>query len=911
MQSSAFRILSAVITLLLIAALAALILLTLRSQPTVTLQPAPTASPTHTPTVTVTPFQTLGADLIVPEGGYRFQPLLGYAVTMQGAAVALTQPLSDTAATGTAATGTATTDTAATDTAASSATIGLEARPRDVLGVHPDQPLADVLMQVAQPFIDQTQAQAGAVETLTVGGVDAVAVTLTGQLDAAPIGARILVAQPDANRLFVAAGTAPLSTWEQETAAALMHVLESLTFFDPVRAVAATTSTPTIAAELATLLPTPRPQNTAARPPRNGASPTPTVPSVTIIEPTATRAITLTPTPVITITTLLAPSPTPSPTARATAQPWSLITDANWMNEVAVADNTIWVATDGGALTWARGSATPVKFTTLNGLTSNRLTTVADCALPDLGVIFGSDAGLQVVAPAGDWRQLTSANSDLSYDDIVDLACDPAAGYLVIGFAQHGIDIYDQARDEWRHLDRNSGLASNRVQSLAVVGELDEIWVVGEEGVTVAAGADSTFYTANNSPLESNRIGAVVADADGVVWLGGDGALYRVAGESWTVFNAEEVSDAGFPVRLITGLALAGDGTLWLGDIDGAICRFDPAARTCTVAFRAAPGMATAPLTSLARGADEQIYFTTAGDGLSVYDGVSWERLARPAAGIRGNAVSVATVDPDGALWVVTEAGVQRIVAPDRAPVLTPDGPIAPASIQAIHIGDNDDLWIGGAGAAMWDGAAWTTYTLTDGLAGAVVQAIAADSRGRVWLGTDAGVSIWNGESFFNLTRETGLPGADIRTLLADDDAMWIGSAGGGLYRFERNQLEVLNADNMNLPSDTITALARAEDGGLFVGTAAGLAELRDGVAAPVPEVGERAVTQILALDDSLWVGTAADGLFYDAGAGWQQETTDGALPANRVTALAAFRDAVWVGGATGGLARYDLSIEE
>jgi hypothetical protein len=123
------------------------------------------------------------------------------------------------------------------------------------------------------------------------------------------------------------------------------------------------------------------------------------------------------------------------------------------------------------------------------------------------------------------------------------------------------------------------------------------------------------------------------------------------------------------------------------------------------------------------------------------------------------------------------------------------------------------------------------------------------------------------------------LPGADIRTLLADDDAMWIGSAGGGLYRFERNQLEVLNADNMNLPSDTITALARAEDGGLFVGTAAGLAELRDGVAAPVPEVGERAVTQILALDDSLWVGTAADGLFYDAGAGWQQETTDGALP--------------------------------
>jgi ligand-binding sensor domain-containing protein len=101
------------------------------------------------------------------------------------------------------------------------------------------------------------------------------------------------------------------------------------------------------------------------------------------------------------------------------------------------------------------------------------------------------------------------------------------------------------------------------------------------------------------------------------------------------------------------------------------------------------------------------------------------------------------------------------------------------------------------------------------------------------------------------------------------------------------------------------------DDGGLLVGTDAGLAELRDGVAAPVPEVGERAVTQLLARDDSRWVGTAADGLFYDVGAGWQQETTDGVLPSNRVTALAAVEDAVWVGGATGGLARYDLSIEE
>jgi hypothetical protein len=92
-------------------------------------------------------------------------------------------------------------------------------------------------------------------------------------------------------------------------------------------------------------------------------------------------------------------------------------------------------------------------------------------------------------------------------------------------------------------------------------------------------------------------------------------------------------------VRLITGLALADDGALWLGDIDGAVCRFDPTTRTCTAAFRGEAGMASAPLTSLTLDADGQVYFTTAGDGFSSYDGADWERFARPVAGIRGNAV--------------------------------------------------------------------------------------------------------------------------------------------------------------------------------------------------------------------------------------------------------------------------------
>jgi ligand-binding sensor domain-containing protein len=935
-HSSAFRLLSVLITLSLIVALSALAVLTLRSQPTVTIQPIPTSTPTTPPTASATPFQTLGADLVVPQGGYRFQPLLGYEVTMQDATVALTRVFSPVQSE----------DAAVGESMSPASTIGLDTTTFSELGLRPNQPLAEVITQVAQPFISRANAEMGEIEPVTLGGRDGVALSLRGALNGEPVQGRVVVAPLDNARLFIAAATAPTELWAAETDAALASVLQSVTFFEPIVQNLAPTPSPTQRAELArTPIETPNPTEDAAFTPAADGLVTATLaetpaplnatptraaePGVGAVQSTPTQRATTLPT----ITTLLVPTPTPTATAPAATAPavtapavtapsrnatlaWTVVTDGNWMNALAVAGNTIWIASDGGALAWTRGSSTPVKFTSINGLTTNHLTAVATCDLPDLGVLFGSNDGLQVVDPrAGGWRQLNSSNSELSYDDVSALLCNAEAGYLVIGFARHGIDVFDAQQNIWRHLDRNSGLASNNVRGLAVVGDLDEIWVMADDGITLSAGADSTFYNANNSPLESNRLGSILADATGAIWLGGDGVLYRIDGEEWTVFSAEEVNGAGFPLRLITGLAPAPDGNLWLGDIDGAICRFDPDTATCIEAFSGEDGMATAPLTHLTV-AEGQLYFTSAGDGFSINDGDAWQRLFKRNEGIRGNAVRAAATATDGALWVATDGGIQRITAPNRPPTVLPDSGIDPASIQALYVARNGDIWIGGDGAGVWNGERWTLYSAAGdltaaSLAGGAVRALAEDSRGRIWLGTDAGVSIWNGASFFNLTRETGLPSDDIRALLAEGDAMWIGSAGGGLYRFSNNQLELFTMENVGLPSDTITALAAGEDGTLYVGADIGLAELRNGAAAPLPAIGEHTVTQLLVLDGALWVGTERDGLFYDVGEGWQQETTAGALPANHITALAADDGAVWIGGETGGLVRYSLAIEE
>ena len=104
------------------------------------------------------------------------------------------------------------------------------------------------------------------------------------------------------------------------------------------------------------------------------------------------------------------------------------------------------------------------------------------------------------------------------------------------------------------------------------------------------------------------------------------------------------------------------------------------------------------------------------------------------------------------------------------------------------------------------------------------------------WIGTKTGLSIWNGDNFFNLTQDNGLPNDNIAALLADDDAMWIGTNGGGLFRSSAISC-IFSRENADLPSNTITALARDGDGALLVGTAEGLVRFVDGVATPVEDV--------------------------------------------------------------------------
>src|SRR5205807_47978 len=126
-------------------------------------------------------------------------------------------------------------------------------------------------------------------------------------------------------------------------------------------------------------------------------------------------------------------------------------------------------------------------------------------------------------------------------------------------------------------------------------------------------------------------------------------------------------------------------------------------------------------------------------------------------------------------------------------------------------------------------------------------------------------VPIW---SVFD-TENSDLPSDSISVLApAPDGALWVGTSGGGLGRLvpkRQRQTDTEANTKGGLPSDEVTALAPAPDGALWVGIYRGLARL-------------------------------------DAKGQWQANTKGG-LPSDEVTALAPAPDgALWVGTGGGGL---------
>lgn len=187
------------------------------------------------------------------------------------------------------------------------------------------------------------------------------------------------------------------------------------------------------------------------------------------------------------------------------------------------------------------------------------------------------------------------------------------------------------------------------------------------------------------------------------------------------------------------------------------------------------------------------------------------------------------------------------------------------------------------------------------------VQALAQTPDGLIWIGTQAGLARFDGSRFEVVARW------EVRSLaVAPDGLLWIGTGDRGLWSLDGGRPRPRVDSSSGLASDTVTALATAEDE-VWAGTPAGLSRVRgervvsisptdrgrpgSRVRVEVPDA-ELDVRALLVDGDTLWVGSAVGLSRIDRSAPENVRTlvTDDGLPSSSVWSLALCDDGLLVG---------------
>ena len=387
--------------------------------------------------------------------------------------------------------------------------------------------------------------------------------------------------------------------------------------------------------------------------------------------------------------------------AQAPEEGWQVYTNANYVNDLALegggalGGGYTWVATDGGVVCFSADQQ--AKFTTADGLADNWVEAIT----VDSGgrLWFGmQDSGVSVL--------------------------------------DHGGTPFDKGDDTWITFTTADGLASNYVYAIAVDGGR-RLWFGTGGGVSVLDYGGTPFYKGDDTwatlttadGLADNSVYAITTDGGNRLWFGTWGGVsvlddggtpFYKGDDTWTTFTSAD----GLADNAVLAIAVDSGGRLWFGTDGGGVSvledggtPFDKGDDTWKT-FTTADGLANNRVYAIAVDGRQRLWFGTS-RGVSVLDyggtpfdkqGDTWITFTS-ADGLASNYAKAIAVDSRGRLWFGTSYG----------------------GVSVLDYGDTP-----------FDrqGDTWTTFTSADGLASNYVEAIAVDSRGRLWFGTSGGVSV-------------------------------------------------------------------------------------------------------------------------------------------------------------------------
>ena len=407
-------------------------------------------------------------------------------------------------------------------------------------------------------------------------------------------------------------------------------------------------------------------------------------------------------------------------------------------------------------------------------------------------------------------------------------------------------------------------------------------------------------------------INKIVQDQQGFIWLATINGLHRYDGYHFLSYYNNPQDKSSIASDNITALVVSKNGVLWIGTKDNGLDRFDPVTKTFT----------------------------------------HYQNIPRNSTSLSHNRVNAILEDKSGVLWVGTQKGLNRFIPSTKTFIHYLHHPGNPSSlsndeISTLYQDKKGILWIGTTGRVLdisgngglnrfnAQNGSFTRYLHQENnpnsLLNNKVRAIFEDSRGVFWVGT-------SGDGLHTMDRENGsfrrhqyqpnqpnkLSRApfisnnilDGVTFIHEDvtGAIWIGTYGSGLSRYDPNTNKVVHLTansktSSSLENNYFSSAYNSQEGVLWVSTFHGGQLYHTnpvGVRFNYNATGSQVRTLLEDKTKRIWAGTRNGLKIYSLGTeGIQVEKKTISIPSNLAeqqvwSILQDEQGTIWLGGKSG-----------
>ncbi len=329
--------------------------------------------------------------------------------------------------------------------------------------------------------------------------------------------------------------------------------------------------------------------------------------------------------------------------------------------------------------------------------------------------------------------------------------------------------------------------------------------------------------------LPGQAVECLFEDRSGTIWVGTRNGICRFV-------NGQMIRDSALQNLMpVHDFIEDRDGNLWIGADNGVLLWTKSSPNPQLYRYSTEDGLSDNSVRSLAEDTEGNMWIGTYYGGLNRLKRGMFSRV-EPRMGLVNPIVYATLQARDGAMWIATFSGVQRIT-PTRTTTYTAQNGLITALARSLAQDSLGNVWIGTYGALhkISPEGRITAYAMRDGLVDDQIRSLCAARDGTLWIGTVNGMSTFKNDVFTSMTVKNGaLPSNSILGIIQDRSGkIWVSTNGGGVVVINpadgsRTHLK----PNIDLPSgDAFRVIQSPTSDEVWIPCNDGLVLWRNGVA--------------------------------------------------------------------------------